>query len=103
MASASETPSTVTTDGLTLTLGGVKLAFENGKWKALSDLDIAAKEINEVMDERDAMLERVVEADSEIADLRKEVIETNNTKKVALEMVIYHLTVPNLLCAAAIN
>ena len=72
---------------LTLTLGGVHLVFEGGKWKAKSDLDIAALEINQVMDERDNLISNTNELTLLVTALQKEILEINETKRIALEMV----------------
>ena len=72
---------------LTINLGGQRLRFENGNWRSQSDLDIAAMEINKVLDERDHALTSLAVAEQQIQDLHKEIFEINSTKKVALDMV----------------
>ena len=71
-------------DMLTLTLGGVHLVFEGGKWKAKSDLDIAALEINQVMDERDNLIANTNELTLLVTALQKEILEINETNKMTL-------------------
>jgi hypothetical protein len=71
-----------------LTLSGIKLSFEAGKWRAVSDLDIAAMEINRVMDERDHAISNLHIAEVQITALHKEIIQVNKTKKAALDMLL---------------
>jgi hypothetical protein len=65
---------------LSLTLGKNKLVFDNG-WKvSSSDLEVAAQQINALLDGKTVL-------ESTVASLRKEVEETNKLKTVALDMV----------------
>lgn len=67
---------------LTLSLGKNKLEFDNhGGWKVFSsDLDVAARQINALLDGK-TVLENTISA------LRSEIVEANKLKTVALDMV----------------
>jgi hypothetical protein len=73
---------------LSLSLSNVRLTFEDGKWRAASDLDNAAMEVNRVMDERDHAISNLHIAEVQIAALHKEIIGVNKTKKAALDMLL---------------
>jgi hypothetical protein len=71
-----------------LSLNGISLLYDGTKWKShLSDMDKAALEIHKVMDERDNLLHYVEESKAHVATLKKEIVEVNETKRVALELV----------------
>jgi len=79
---AGSVPASVDRKTLTISLGKNKLLFDNG-WKvSSSDLDVAAQQIN-------ALLDGKIVLENTIASLRTEVIETNKLKTVTLDMVSY--------------
>jgi len=67
---------------LSMTLGNNTLIFNETWQMASSELLIAAKQINELLDEK-------VMQNQYIEELKHEIIETNKIKTVALDMVCY--------------
>lgn len=65
---------------LSMTLGNNTLVFSETWQMSSSELLIAAKQINELLDEK-MMQNQYIE------ELKKEIIETNKIKTVALDMV----------------
>lgn len=76
---------------LSLNLNDNKLIFIKGKrWiSKSSDLEIAANEIHIILNERDELLLQLEKSQSLIDDLKNEIIETNEMKTIALNMVSY--------------
>ena len=74
---------------LRLNLNGNRLVFVNGsKWVVeTSDLDVAANEMDKILDEREELETSLEEARAHIDALNKEIIETNEMKNAALGMV----------------
>jgi predicted nuclease with TOPRIM domain len=70
-------------------LNGNRLVFVNGsKWVVeTSDLDVAANEMDKILDEREELEASLEEARAHIDALNKEIIETNEMKNAALGMV----------------
>jgi hypothetical protein len=76
---------------LSLNLNGNKLIYIKGKkWiSESSDLETAANEIHIVLNEREDLLLQLEKSQSLIEDLKNEIIETNEMKTLALNMVRY--------------
>ena len=73
---------------ISLNLNGNKLIFVENQWIVQSDdLDIAASEIDIIIEERDELASSLHEAGLHTEALNKEIIETNDMKNVALGMV----------------
>ena len=73
---------------ITLNLNGNKLVFLENQWIVQSeDLERAASEIDIIIEERDELASSLHEASLHTEALNKEIIETNDTKNVALGMV----------------
>ncbi len=74
-------------EDIILTLGGMNLKFD-GCWKIDSpEFDKAEKEIEKLLNERDALLINLREALSQVEDLKGELAEMNSVNRAALDMV----------------
>jgi hypothetical protein len=75
---------------ISLALGNYKLSFD-GQWRIKSDfqkeIEIAAHEINQLLNERDSLIMSLQDANLKIQALKDEILEINSTNKVALKMV----------------
>lgn len=73
---------------LSMKLGDNNLVFKDGDWVLdSSDLDLATFEIEKLIDEKEILVKSLSDALDQVEELKKEVVEVNDTKSVILGMV----------------